>query len=374
VAHNLYGSRYIGARDEVAWHGLGITKKLGEVITVRQALEEADMTFPYVMVPVGYTTPAGEFVNSGNRSMVLRGPSRQDDSWAELGVVSSEYRFLQNAELADGLDAICKATGWQFETAGALGKGETVFMSLRTGKRSVFGDNYDTFLIVSDGKCAQRALQISVAPVRVVCQNTLLMSDSSSLAKITIAHDEEVAGEYRFWLELIGAIQQAQDEAFSQLETMASVKITDKQAQTIIGKAFPLPGQSRKGRQAQALLNLPALSEAQKVMAWGRLTQGEAKNDTAREHIARKRLATFQLYERFNRGEEVGVTEGGKVVDPQTLEQIRNTPYAAVQAVTEMIDWGLQTSEKVSGASSLFGNGADHKQRAWSAALAVARK
>jgi phage/plasmid-like protein (TIGR03299 family) len=374
MAANLYGSRYIGARGKTAWHGMGKTKKEGEKITVEQAIKEADMEFEYVAVPVGFTTPVGDFVQSGSKSVILRGPSQADPTWTELGVTSSDYRFLQNIELARGLDVLAKETGWEFETAAALGKGETIFMTLRTGKNSVFGDNYDTYLALSDGKCAQRALQLNVTPVRHVCQNTLLMGDANSLAKITIAHDANVAGEYRFWLDLIEQIERAHSDAFKQLEAMASVKITEAQAQKIIAKVLPMPVMSRKAQQAESLLKLPTLSEAQREMAKARFTAGDAKNAGYREQIGNRRTITLELYKKFNTGTEMGVVEGGRTVDPQTLEQLRDTPYAVVQAVAEMVDWTGKTSASVAATSSLFGEGADMKKRAWNEALALASR
>ena len=380
MSSELYGKRFVSARNQSAWHRILTRLPEDRDYSVEEALEVGDITFPYVTVPVGYTTPDGLFVESGSKQVILRGPSRSDPTWAEIGVVSREYHYLQTIELARGLDAIARETGWRFETVGALQNGATIFMSLRTGQRSVFGDAYDTYLIVSDGKASQRALQIAVAPVRVVCMNTLVASDSAATAKITITHNDAVKGEYAFWLSLIGDIQKAQDATFAGLEMLGSVKIDRDAAQTIIQRAFPMPVVGAREKQAEALLKLPTLTDAAREVITTRGSRGSERKDDIRKHVANRRLQALSLYDRFNAGNEqgsLGTGEAGhdagalKQMPKATLEQLRETPYAVVQAVTELVDWGGSVSDAVAASSSLFGLGADAKMRAWKAGMEV---
>src|SRR5688500_16177041 len=76
MAHEVYGSRFVAARNAPAWHGMMTRLPEDRDYTVEEALDIGDITFPYVTVPVGYTTPAGDFVESGSRNVILRGPSR----------------------------------------------------------------------------------------------------------------------------------------------------------------------------------------------------------------------------------------------------------------------------------------------------------
>lgn len=368
MSHEIFGKRFTAARNEPAWHSIITPIPNGREVSVEEALVICGADFTYDTAPVGYTTPDGDFVQSDNRKVILRSPTDDDPIWRELGVVSNDYAFLQNLELARGLDAIAKATGWKFETIGALQKGATIFMSLRTGQRSVFGDLYDMNLIVSDGKAQQRALTIAVSPVRVVCKNTLEASDIEALASIRIAHDEEVGGEYEFWLELIETLERAQDTAFTELEAMASTSIAEEQAMAIIEKAMPMPGKTKRTKQAEQLMKLPTLNDAKRTMILDRAVPGEERMDAARKQVGQRRLGALELYRRFNAGEEQGVMTGS-FVPPK---QLAHTPYAVLQAVAELVDWGGIANDSVAAASATFGLGADVKRRAWKAALEVA--
>ena len=372
----LNSARFIAMRGEPGWHALGITKAPGETMTTEEAIREIGIDFPFVSVPVGYTTPDGLFVEDGDRNVVLRGPIADDpaSTWTPVGVVSKDYRYLQNIDLARGLDAIAAQTGWAFETAGALGKGETIFLTLRTGQASIFGDNVETFLAVTDGKAAARALQISVAVVRIVCRNTLLAHDEAATLKITIAHDDAVAGEYGFWLGLIGQMQAAQDATLRQLTQMASVKISDAQAKKLIAAAYPLDTTSARQRQAEQLRALPDLTAEARALVDAKVAKLDETEAQHRRFWTLRREAAYTLYERFNAGQEHGVVSGGQVVDPETMQQISHTPYAVLQAVTELADWGGRANDQTAAASAFFGQQADTKKRVWKAALALASK
>lgn len=368
---NIFGKRYIGMRGQPAWHALGITKPEGVELTAVEAIKEAGIDFEYVKAPIGYTLPDGTFIHGADRVMVLRAPVEDDPEWAELGIVSSDYQFLQNVELAEGLDALARETGWKFETAGALGKGGLVFMSLRTGSRSVFGDDFDTFVIVSDGKASGKALTVTAANVRVVCQNTLLAAEQAALSQFKIAHDAEVAGEYKFWLDLVGFLQKSQDTTFAKLERLASTKITDEAAAAIIAAAYPLPDKNQRQLQAEAIMDLADLSDETRATAAEKLDLGTRHHEYWTRHAIGRREAAFSIYEAIGRGEEQGIKLGRKLTK-KTVDQIASTPYAAVQAVSELVDWGGRSSAKAAGAGSLFGDGAKTKARAMEAAGAYA--
>ena len=373
MAHEIFGSRFVGYR-EAAWHKLGTVIPEGQIISVADALRTGGIDFTYQDVPVGYTTPAGEFVQSSTRKIILRSPTSDDPIWRDVGVVSDEYGYLQNQELAAGLDAIAQATGWTFETVGALEQGRTVFLTLRVGSQSVFGDDHDIFLVVSDGKGTGRALTITVTRVRVVCKNTLIYSDGNAIANVRIAHDQAVRGEYDFWLNLIEQIEMQNRAAGDQLVAMASVKVSDKRAQQIIDAAFPLPGKTKRAEEGDALLSLPNLTDVQRLAIEARSLRGEDRKDEARRIAINKRLAAWTLYERFNAGQEQGSNgdQGGAVVPAAVLATLRETPYAALQAVVEVVDWAGIAKAETAAQSAIFGVGADAKKRAWKEALAVA--
>lgn len=366
MVENIFGARFVGARTP-AWHALGTVIPDGQKVSVEEALKIGGIDYRYHMAPIGFELPTGEFIHSGNRQMVLREPTADSPEWEELGIVSDGYQFLQNDELGRGLDLISKKTGWEFETVGAMGNGGIVFMTLKVGARDVRGDKFDTYLIVSDGKASGRALTVAIAPVRVVCANTLAASDSASTVKVKIPHDTNVATDYEFWLDYVEAIVDAQEKTFQALTAMASVQIGPEAATEIFAKTFPLPEKNAKMKQAEAFEAMTGLSDEARERMTEKLADGQIAYEYWTEHAMRRRSAAQELYDRFNAGEEQGARHG-QPLPVSVLKNVKNTPYAALQAATELVDWGGRSNAINAARNSIFGDGVKIKQRAWVAA------
>lgn len=363
---SLFGERFVGMRVP-AWHHLGIIKPDGQQITASQAFVEGRMNFRYHTLPIGATLPNGTFIPTTDDYAVYREPTEDDPDWRNLGIVSKGYSYLQNDELAAGIDAIAEKTGWKFETAGALGVGETVFVCLKTGKHSILGDEVDSYFLVSDGKAANRALRISVTPVRVVCQNTLLASDSNSSLAITIPHAAGVENEFSFWLNMISTLERSQTETFEDLRIMGSVRIDDDEARIIMRDAFPLPMQNQRVKLSKALPTMEGISKKVVKEANDALSRAVVSYEYNVNQSNKWTESAFELYQKFNDGAE----QGGKM-SAAALSALAGTPYAALQAVTELCDWGGTNRGSVASAT-LFGARAAQKSRAWASALRIAK-
>lgn len=348
MTHEIFGNRFLGVRQP-AWHNLGTV--INEPIPVLDALRKADINFTYVKQPLSFTAPDGTNQVLGNKMVILRSPTHDDPQWAPLGVAGPEFAVLPNDELAAGLDDITSVTGWTLETVGALKGGETIFMSLATGHKAVKGDPYNSYVLVSDSKTAGRSLQITMVPVRVVCANTLNAALKAATFDVKIKHTKNAADEYEFWTGLIPQMQKREEEVFEHLDTMASRTIDDDEAKNIINAAYPLPIMSTK------LTTLKDLATGA-----DRAERLQASYDYWRDYAVRHREAAFTLYERFNDSDEA---------QPTSNAHVAQTAYAALQAVTELADWGGGGSNVSTAMSSLFGDRAKVKARAWKAAEAL---
>lgn len=363
MGHNLFGERYIGMRIP-AWHQLGVTKQ--GLISAADAFEEARLNYKFHTLPIGATLPDGTFIATDTHFAVFREPTPDDNEWRNLGIVSEGYQYLQNADLAAGLDAIIQKTGWTFETAGALGKGETVFVCLKTGDHSIMGDEVKSFLLVSDGKAANRSLKISVVPHRVVCQNTLITAEGAASLSITIPHNAEVDREYTTWLNLISALEKSQEETFADLRAMGQVKIDEDAARQIFEAAFPPPSANSRVKLAQKIPTMSGVSKQAVEDATGALSRATMAFEYNLRQSQKWQAGAMELYHKFNAGAE----QGGQM-SPRALANLQGTAYAALQAVTELCDWGGTDRESVASAT-LFGTRAQQKSKAWDSALRIA--
>lgn len=350
MTHEIFGNRFLGVREN-PWHRIGTV--IQEPIPVIEALAKADINFTYIKQALGYTDPDGVVHTMDDKVAVLRSPTGDDPQWRPLGVVNDTFEVLSNDELAQGLDDIASATGWTLETVGALRQGETIFMSLRTGQKAVKGDPFNSYILVSDSKTAGRSLQITMVPIRVVCQNTLTAALRDATFDVKIKHTRGAGDEYEFWTGLVPQMQKREETVFEHLDAMADRKVSNDEAKKIISAAYPMPIMTTK---LKTLKGLQAGAERAEKLQFA--------YDYWRDYALRHQDAAYQLYERFNASDEAQSTNNGEVA---------GTAYAALQATTELADWGGGGTDVGAAMSSLFGDRAKVKARAWKAAEGLIR-
>lgn len=94
-----------------------------------------------------------------------------------LGVVGKGYIPLQNSEAFNLFDPLISSGFLEYETAGALGKGEIIWVLVKIKEKGSFeackGDEINKYLLLSNSHDGQSAVNVKFTPIRVVCQNTL---------------------------------------------------------------------------------------------------------------------------------------------------------------------------------------------------------
>jgi phage/plasmid-like protein (TIGR03299 family) len=162
----------VSADRRPPWHGLGAV--LDErPASLPSALEAARLDWRVVQVPL-YRLDGLDGLDGAAESEVqkLRGNVRADTG-ALLGVVSADYRVVQNME-AFAFLANLIGSELHFETAGSLWGGKAVWMLAELPDQvEVGGDAVRRFVLVTTRHDGTAAVQALVTPIRVVCANTL---------------------------------------------------------------------------------------------------------------------------------------------------------------------------------------------------------
>ena len=114
------------------------------------------------------------------------------DNNAVLGVVGKDYHIVQNCEAFSFFDSIVGSNkGILYETAGALGKGERIFITaklpdyIRVGNGDDITEKYIFLTTSHDGS---GSITAAFTPVRIVCQNTLNASLRNMTNVVRIKH------------------------------------------------------------------------------------------------------------------------------------------------------------------------------------------
>lgn len=261
MAHNLnYNEKTqkfsFYSKKEVPWHGLG--QFITEAKDAYEALELAQLNYevkkgpiwasfipPNTSVVYNSISKLFEFKNIDNeivgtspvRSTLVPGLMSiyRDDTKDLFGTVSDRYEVVQNYESLDMIFSVFRSAELTdkkdiiIETAGALRKGETFFVTARmpsyvidtkSGK-----DLVDKYIVFTSSHNKSAQLTALITDVRVVCNNTLNMAMRSG-RKITLRHTKNIRERFNEFSELLGLSKQYSLEVKYALEAFNHIDIS----------------------------------------------------------------------------------------------------------------------------------------------------
>ncbi len=314
MAHNLNSMMYVG--KDKPWHGLG--KQLDKVATSAEAIVAAGMDWKVAKTPVLFNKTGGVITEMADQFVVVRA-----DTQEALGVVGKQYQPLQNRDAFSFFDAIVGVKEAMYHTAGALGKGERVWILAKLpGYIRVKGDDVsEKFLLLVNTHDGTSSVSMMFTPIRVVCQNTLNVAVGGARLQARVRHTTNIGLNVDAVREQLGIIN-AKFSLFEEAsQKLATVQLTKD---AWIG-----------------YLKTLKLAAASKEDATTRM-----KNIT--EDVSR-------------------LFETGKGAD---MISAKGTAWGAFNAVAEYVDHVRGSDELEKRANSLlFGSGATLKQNAWDEAL-----
>jgi len=92
------------------------------------------------------------------------------------------------------------------------------------------------------------AIQASITPVRVVCQNTLNLALGSVKQSFKLRHTATVEGKIQVAREALGLTFQYMDDFEKEARALFETKVNDKQVYDIITGIYPKPENDKKGQ------------------------------------------------------------------------------------------------------------------------------
>lgn len=246
---------------EPAWHGLGTV--IDEPVSTSEMLDLANLSGWNVRL---------EAVDLPGRShkeffaTVRTNPFDGEDD--VLGIVGERYHPLQNEELFTFGDNLLD--GGQWETAGSIKNGTVVFGSLALDRQTSLdpngrGDKVNNYLLVHTSHDGSLAIQASVTPVRVVCQNTLNVAigykGRGVKQSFRVRHTQTLQGRIAAAREALGLTHQYLDEFDKVANEMIQQEINDQQFFDIVGAVYPMPDEDAKGAMTRWTNKIDVLND-----------------------------------------------------------------------------------------------------------------
>lgn len=113
----------------------------------------------------------------------------RSDTGTTLGVVGKDYQVFQNYDAFMFLKDLVAIGDAKFETAGDLKRnGAASYITMSTEPIQILGDEFDPYIIISNGHDGKSCVRAAITPIRAICRNTAILSFKKASATVSIRH------------------------------------------------------------------------------------------------------------------------------------------------------------------------------------------
>ena len=244
---NVESMAYVG---KVPWHGQG--KPVPPDVSAIEMIKAAGLDWEVVKRPARGTKAKvdawGQEKFSRYEVVRVPRPSKKEEEII-FGLVSGRYEPLQNSEAFKFFDPIVNRKTATYETAGALGDGERVWvMAKMPGDIEVVrGDNCKKYLLLSNSHTGKASVIVKFTAVRVVCQNTLIMAMKDGKSAFRVRHSAKMGERLDEVGKLIAAANQIYEDAAQHFRKLAITQVKSKQMlEEYLAALFPKSKSQKK--------------------------------------------------------------------------------------------------------------------------------
>lgn len=216
---------YPTSTEAIRHAGLDYTVEKRKLFTLdnvnQQANPDIDIIIPEVELPGYFATV-------------------RTDTDQVLGVVGKDYEIVQNVDAFSFFDAIVDGDGIQYETAGALGNGERIFITAKLPGYIKVGreDLIEQYLFLTTSHDGFGSITAAFTPVRIVCNNTLSAALRNCSNAIKIRHTANAKERLEQAHKVMGISNQLSGQLEEIFNTWSKVKITEPDLQQLIRLAL----------------------------------------------------------------------------------------------------------------------------------------
>lgn len=264
MGHNINRGNmaYVG---EEPWHGLG--RNVPATVSAEEMIKAAGLNWvvekrpargatvvwaknPRHLGPGAIIGPHDEVRYS--RYELVRPPYHEQPEETVLGIVSSRYEPLQNQDAFAFFDPIVDQKQAFFETAGALGDGERVWVMARMPGdiEVVRGDTCQKYLLLSNSHNGRGSVIVKFTAVRVVCQNTLMMSLEDGQSAYRVRHSKRTTDRLDEVARLIAAANEVYASAAKLFKAMAARQLKAEAFDSYLEMVFPRTSRQKSEGEA----------------------------------------------------------------------------------------------------------------------------
>jgi phage/plasmid-like protein (TIGR03299 family) len=252
MSHQLHLNQQTNAYSffsvqEKAWHGLGTI--IENYPSSTEALKYAGLDFEVIKRPNIHLLDDGNEITSKESFFTYR----QDTGDILGSKLGKDYEVVQNTEAFAFFDAIVGGDGILYETAGALGKGERIFITAKLPSYITVGkeDLIEKYLFLSTSHDGSSGITAAFTPIRIVCNNTLTMALRNCTSKITIRHTKDAKTRLENAHKVMGIANNLSGELDLIFNSWSRIGINDQELQKLIRQALTPPKETLQAQSKE---------------------------------------------------------------------------------------------------------------------------
>lgn len=246
MAHQIHFNDQTGRHSffsvkEKPWHGLG--QLVEDYPTSSEAIAHAGLDFEVekrrLFTPSASIVTQDEII-SGRLDVKDYCSTVRIDTDTVLGVVGKDYHIVQNRDAFSFFDSIVSGDGIMYETAGALGNGERIFITaklpdyIRVGKE----DLIEKYLFLTTSHDGSGSITAAFTPIRIVCANTLNAALQSKTNTVRIRHTSNAKDRLEQAHKVMGISDKLSEGLEAVFNYWTRVRISDGEVKKLIQHAM----------------------------------------------------------------------------------------------------------------------------------------
>jgi phage/plasmid-like protein (TIGR03299 family) len=210
------------------WHNLGT--ELNHPKTAREAIEMAGLDYTVVKKPIELKMG----LKQGAYAIV------RTDTKDVLGFVSKSYEPIQNIDAFTFFDELVAENEAIYETAGVLGKGESIWILAKLpGFINIHGnDIVNKYLLLTNSHDGSSQVRMKLTPIRLVCNNSLT-SALQGAGEVQIIHVPNAVQDWEQATAMLGLSNYLYEQLSAMFNGMAAKKITEEQLREYVQALVP---------------------------------------------------------------------------------------------------------------------------------------
>lgn len=213
---------------EKPWHGLGT--RVEEALSSKEALIAAGLNWNVVQKKI--CTAEGREIEGYYANV------RETDEKV-LGVVTGRYQIVQNRDAFAFTDELL-GKGVRYETAGSLKDGRKVWMLAQMPREYIIcGERISPYLLFFNTHDGTGAVKVALAPIRVVCNNTLNLALRTAKRSWSMNHTGDVKEKISEAKDTLFKAELYMDRLGREIETLQRKKLTDRQVINFVEELLP---------------------------------------------------------------------------------------------------------------------------------------